>query len=253
MLLNDKVAIVTGGGRGIGAGIVEKLAAEGATVVVADVQGENARAVAERIVHNGGDAFGVGINVTDPAQVRDMVSQTIEHYGRVEILVCCAGISMRSAFLETKLEDLNRLLAVNLTGPFLCGQAVAHEMVKRQSGSIVNIASISGQRASTNRTAYGTSKGALIQLTKQMAIELAEYGIRVNAIAPGPVDTPMTRKTHSQAQRDGYRRQIPMHRYGLIEETGNAVAFLASDRASFINGHILNVDGGFMTAGLLAV
>jgi 3-oxoacyl-[acyl-carrier protein] reductase len=172
-------------------------------------------------------------------------------HGRIDVLVNAAGIGLTRSFLRTTLEEWNRVLQVNLTGTFLCSQAAAAIMASQHSGVILNIASLSGQRGGTGRAAYGASKAGVTMLTKTMAVELAPHGIRVNEIAPGPVDTPMTAVTHDQKTRQAYYNLIPMHRYASQEEIADAAVFLASDEARFITGHTLNVDGGFQAAGLM--
>src|SRR4029079_620569 len=154
-------------------------------------------------------------------------------------------------FLETTLEEWELQLKVNLTGTFLCGQAAARAMLKSNGGRIVNIASISGQRGGQGRAAYGSSKAGVILLTKVMAVELSPLGIRVNAVAPGPVDTDQSRQTHTPSTRQAYYDRIPARRYGDCEEIAAAALFLASRDSSFVNGHVLNVDGGFNAAGLV--
>lgn len=252
MRLKDRVAIVTGGGSGLGAGIAERLAAEGAEVVCADLDGTNAESVAERIRATGGRASAVRVDVTDYAAAEALVAETVDRAGRLDILVNSAGISQRQPFLEVRPEDFRRIMSVNLEGTLYCGQWAARAMAKRGYGRIVNIASISGYRAGHGRTAYGTSKAAVIGLTRQMAVELGPLGITVNAVGPGPVDTPLTARTHSQATRQSYYDRIPMKRYGEISEMADAATFLASDEASFVNGHVLFVDGGFAAAGVTA-
>ena len=169
------------------------------------------------------------------------------------MLVINSGVAKTQAFLECDLSDWQRVLNINLTGSLLCGQQAARLMQANGWGRIINVASISGLRASLGRTAYGTSKAALIGLTRQMAVELAEYGITVNGIAPGPVDTPLTQRLHSAATRDSYARAVPMRRYGTPAEMAGAVAFLASDDSSYISGHVIPVDGGFMASGILEI
>jgi NAD(P)-dependent dehydrogenase (short-subunit alcohol dehydrogenase family) len=154
-------------------------------------------------------------------------------------------------FINTTLEQWEKILRVNLTGSFLCSQAVARIMIEQGRGKIINIASLSGQRAGTGRAAYGASKAGVSMLTKVMAVELAQYGITVNEIAPGPVNTEMTAITHDEVTRKEYHRLIPMGRYAERDEIANAGVFLASAEADFINGHTINVDGGFAAAGLL--
>jgi 3-oxoacyl-[acyl-carrier protein] reductase len=162
-----------------------------------------------------------------------------------------AGIGHAKPVLETTLEEWNRVLAVNLTGQFLCAQAVARVMLAQGGGRIVNVASISGQRGGTGRAAYGAAKAGLILLTKVMAAELAAKGIAVNAISPGPTETEQVRQVHDAATREAYSRLLPMKRYAAPREIAEAALFLASDEASFVCGHILNVDGGFGASGLI--
>jgi NAD(P)-dependent dehydrogenase (short-subunit alcohol dehydrogenase family) len=175
---------------------------------------------------------------------------TAKRFGRLDALVNNAGIAVFKPLLETTLEDWRRTLDVNLTGAFLCVQAAAPLMREAGGGAIVNITSISGHRASTLRVAYGTSKAALAHLTKQQAAELASLGIRVNAVAPGPVDTAMAKAVHTPAIRADYHDAIPLNRYGLESELAEVIFFLCSERASYITGQVLSVDGGFESTGI---
>ncbi len=168
----------------------------------------------------------------------------------MDALVNNAGVAVFKPVLETTFEEWRTVMATNLDGAFICTQTFAEFMVKNGSGAIVNIASISGLRASTLRLAYGTSKAALIHMTKQHAVELGNVGVRVNAIAPGPVETEMAKLVHTPAIRADYYDTIPQGRYGTLEEMANAVGFLCSDNASFINGQVIAVDGGFDAAGV---
>ena len=174
----------------------------------------------------------------------------VERFGRIDALVNNAGTAVFKPLLDTKFEEWRRVLDVNLSGPFICSQACAPVMIKNGGGSIVNITSISGLRASTLRVAYGTSKAGLMHLTKQQAAELGEVGIRVNGVSPGPVDTAMAKAVHSAEIRADYHDAIPLNRYGLEREIADAVCFLCSDRASYITGQILAVDGGFDAVGI---
>jgi NAD(P)-dependent dehydrogenase (short-subunit alcohol dehydrogenase family) len=251
MRLKNNVAIITGSGRGIGREMARLFAAEGAKVVVADIHEETARRTAAEIIAAGGEACSIRVDVTDPTQVEAMTRRTMDKWSRLDILVNNAGIGLNTSFLDTTLAEWQRVLAVNLTGTFLCAQAAAREMVHQGSGRILNVASISGQRGGQGRAAYGSAKAGVILLTKVMAVELAPHGVTVNAIAPGPVDTDQSRQSHTPATRRAYHERIPLRRYGEHREIAAAALFLASGEASFVNGAILNVDGGFGAAGLM--
>jgi NAD(P)-dependent dehydrogenase (short-subunit alcohol dehydrogenase family) len=249
--LVDKVAIITGSGRGIGRSIALRFGREGASVMTADLDGKNAEATANEILAFGGQARSKTVDVGVQAEVQELVASAMQAWERIDILVNVAGIGLTKLFINTTLEQWERILRVNLTGSFLCSQVVARVMVEAGRGKIINIASLSGQRAGTGRAAYGASKAGVSMLTKVMAVELAQYGITVNEIAPGPVNTEMTEITHDEATRKEYHRLIPMGRYAERDEIANAALFLASSEADFINGHTINVDGGFAAAGLL--
>ncbi len=249
--LSGKVAIITGAGNGIGRTIAGVFAVEGAHVVIADIDECGARDAAAKISASGGQAHPLTTDITDPAQVQALVDETIELYGRLDVLVNNAGVGLNRPFLTTTLEEWELQLRVNLTGTFLCGQAAARAMVSQGGGRIVNVGSISGQRGGQGRAAYGSAKAGVILLTKVMAVELSPLGVRVNAVAPGPVDTDQSRETHTPSTRRAYYDRIPIRRYGEREEIAAAVLFLASDESSFVSGHVLNVDGGFNAAGLL--
>jgi NAD(P)-dependent dehydrogenase (short-subunit alcohol dehydrogenase family) len=238
-----KAALITGAARGIGLAVARRFAGAGYRVAALDIDAaEMARSCA--------DCLAVECDVADPRQVAAAVAQVERAFGRLDALVNNAGIAVFKPLLETSFEEWSRVLAVNLNGPFLLAQACAPLMLRTGGGAIVNVASISGMRASTLRVAYGTSKAALVHLTKQQAVELGPLGIRVNAVSPGPVETAMAKQVHTPGIRKGYRDAIPLERYGTEEELAAAVFFLCSDEASYINGHTLSVDGGFDAAGI---
>ncbi len=249
MRLQGKIALVTGGARGIGLAIAKAFVAEGATPVIADINEQGARQALDSL--DASDGLALAVNVAEEASVRGMVQAIVDRYGRVDILVNNAGIGGNTPFLDITPEEWNRTISINLTGAFFVAQACAREMVKRRSGKIINIASLSGQRGGHGRAAYGSAKAGLELLTKVMAVELAGFGINVNNIAPGAIETEMAKFAHDQATRAAYNYLIPMTRYGTPEEIADAAVFLSSDESRYIHGHTLNVDGGFRAAGLM--
>jgi NAD(P)-dependent dehydrogenase (short-subunit alcohol dehydrogenase family) len=243
MRLENHVAIVTGGLSGIGAAVARRLADAGAMVIAADIRASETSLGADAIAP-------FRCDVADEESVAKLLSATLARHGRVNGLVHCAGIGRDLPFLETPVREFDRILAVNLRGTFLVGQACAKAMAAAGGGAIVNIASISGMRGNVGRAAYGASKGGVITLTQVMAIELAPYRVRVNAIAPGPVETPLVRQMHDPQIREAWKRATPMRRYAEPEEIAGAALFLLSNEANFITGEVLAVDGGFLAAGL---
>ncbi|MBT3704000.1 MAG: SDR family oxidoreductase [Alphaproteobacteria bacterium] len=245
----SKVALVTGAARGIGLATAKKFLSEGWQVVMLDIDGET-QVQARDALGAADNTLAVECDVSDPDQVAAAVEASLAKFGRIDALVNNAGIAVFKPVVDTSFEEWSRVLAVNLNGPFICSQACIPTMRANGGGSIVNITSISGTRASMLRVAYGTSKAALMHLTKQQAAELGNYGIRVNAVSPGPVDTAMAKEVHTPDIRADYHDAIPLNRYGTEEELAEAVFFLSSDKASYINGHTLNVDGGFAATGI---
>src|SRR3981081_3281444 len=245
----QKVALVTGAARGIGLAIAKRFLAEGWRVALLDIEGELLWKSVEALAA-AGDTLGLHCDVCDARAVASAIAEIERRFGRLDALVNNAGVAVFAPLLQTSDDDWNRVLAVNLTGPFLCTKAAVPLLREHGGGAIVNITSISAVRASTLRTAYGTSKAGLAHLTKQFAVELAALGIRVNAVAPGPVETAMAKQVHPPAIRADYHDPIPPTRYGLEEELAEAVFFLCSERASYITGQVLAVDGGFDAAGI---
>ena len=246
---NEKVALVTGAARGIGLATAKRFLTDGWRVALLDIETETLRAAMTALAKPD-VTLALECDVSDAKAVSAAVAKVGEKFGRLDALVNNAGIAIFKPLLETTHDDWNRVLAVNLSGPFICTQAAAPLMREHGGGAIVNITSISGLRASTLRTAYGTSKAGLAHLTKQFAVELATLGIRVNAVAPGPVDTAMAKAVHTPAIRADYHDTIPLNRYGLEEELAEAIFFLCSERASYITGQVLAVDGGFEATGI---
>jgi NAD(P)-dependent dehydrogenase (short-subunit alcohol dehydrogenase family) len=244
-LLHAKIAIVTGGLSGIGDAIARRMVAEGATVIAADVS-------SDATTLGDGSLRPLHVDVAEADSVDRMVRTVLERHGRLDCVVNSAGIGKEIPFLETPLETFDRIVAVNLRGTFIVGQATARAMSGRGGGSIVNIASVSGMTGNVGRSAYGASKGGVVVLSRVMAVDLASEGIRVNVLAPGPVETPLVAQMHSPETRGRWLDRTPMRRYARPEEMAGAAVFLCSDDASFITGHVLAADGGFLGAGLTA-
>ena len=244
-----KVALVTGAARGIGLASAQWFLDHGYAVALLDIDAVTLH-VAAAALAPADRVLALPADVRDPQQVTQALAAVQARFGRLDALVNNAGIAVFKPLQDTAFDEWRDVLATNLDGPFLCTQAAVPLMLQHGGGAVVNIASISGLRASTLRVAYGTSKAALIHLTKQQAAELGDVGIRVNAIAPGPVDTAMAKLVHSAAIRRDYHDSIPLGRYGTPEEIAAGIGFLCSDAASYINGQCLAVDGGFDAVGI---
>ncbi|MEB3370546.1 SDR family NAD(P)-dependent oxidoreductase [Saccharopolyspora mangrovi] len=250
--MSKRISFVTGAGAGIGAAIAERLAEQGTHVILADLNHDAATRLAKSLADRGAAAEALQLDVGDAESIAQAFAWLGDTYGRCDILVNNAGIARTYPFVDYPDDHWLATLNINLTGAFRCGQHAARLMLDNEWGRIINIASTSGLRAGTGRAAYGTSKAALIGLTKQMAVELAPHGITVNAVAPGPIETPLSREVHTQAMREAYNSHVPAHRYGTPDEVAAAVGFLATDAAAYINGHVVPVDGGFTAAGMLS-
>ncbi|MBZ8133154.1 SDR family NAD(P)-dependent oxidoreductase [Afifella sp. IM 167] len=239
--------IIAGGASGIGLATAKLLTGCGWQVSVLDVS-RDALAAADGELR-GGDALLVETDITDEEAVEEALDEAEEAFGPPFGLVNSAGIARDVPFEETDAELFRQVLEINLTGAFIAAKAAVLRM--SDGGAVVNVASVSGMRGNAGRVAYGASKGGLITMTEVMAAELGPRGIRVNAVAPGPIDTPLVRELHSAEARRIWRERIPQRRYGDPEEVAAAIHFLLSDAGSYINGHTLCVDGGFMAAGVL--
>ena len=244
-MTEKKVVIVTGAARGIGRAATDLFLADGWNVVMIDRLGELLEVEAGKLQNT----FALKADVSNPQDANRIMTEAVQEFGRVDCLVNNAGVADFGLLEEHDFGRWRRVMETNLDGVFLCSQA-AIPYLKEGRGSIVNIGSISGLRASTLRVAYGTSKAAVIHLTKQQAAELGEYGVRVNCVSPGPVATEMSKQVHSQDIIDAYHDAIPLNRYGTEREIAEAIVFLASDKASYITGQVIAVDGGFDATGV---
>ena len=247
--LQSKVAIVTGGSSGIGRAIAVLFAKEGAKVIVADIR--PADEVLSSIRMAGGTAEFIKTDVSDSTQVRHLVDETLRLFGMVDILCNNAGIELLKPLTETSEEELDRVIDINLKGPFLVSKYVLPHMINRKRGVIVNTASQLGVVGAEKFTAYCASKGGLVLLTKAMALEYAKHGIRINCICPGAIETPMLQREinldkNPEKARMRFLAKHPLGRLGSAEEIANAALFLASDKASFVTGESLMVDGGYV-------
>jgi NAD(P)-dependent dehydrogenase (short-subunit alcohol dehydrogenase family) len=246
MRLKGKVILVTGGATGLGQAICQRCAEEGAAVIVADVNFEGAQQTASDIKNNGGNALAAQVDVKDKAQVQSMVSEVVEHMGQIDVLVNNAGIFSRGPSTEVSEEDWDRMMDINVKGSFLCTQAVVKQMIEKKiPGSLIHMSSIAGFVGFAESLAYCTSKGAILQMSKVLALEYGPHGIRSNVIAPGTFNTAMNDWFLKDAEfRKSSLASIPLGRLGEPEEIASTVVFLASDEASYFNGAVLLHDGG---------
>ena len=245
MSLNGKIALITGGAQGIGRFISEELAGQGSHGVLGDINHEGAEKTAAEIRVSGGKASAVRIDVSSATDVQGVFDSILKEYKPVDIVVNNAGITRDGLLVRMKEVDWDLVLNINLKGSFLCSQQAAKQMMKQKSGSIVNIASIVGVMGNFGQSNYSASKSGLIGFTKTLAREVATRGIRANAVAPGFIDTEMTRVLE-ESVRSKLIEQIPLARLGQPEDVARCVSFLVSENASYITGQVINVNGGML-------
>jgi NAD(P)-dependent dehydrogenase (short-subunit alcohol dehydrogenase family) len=245
--LTDKIAVVTGGGSGIGKRIALAFSEFGANVIIADIDQKAADLVVSEIKSKGKEAMAIRVDVTQPKEVQEMVTIALRSYGRIDILFNNAGISIRGPAESFSLEDWNKVIAVNLTGMFLCAQAVGKVMIKQGKGKIINTASVSAKLGHPGNLAYAAAKHGVVGMTKVMAVEWAKYGVSVNSIAPGIIKTPMTVKAFTDPEKyQELTSKVPMGRLGEPEDLIGAVIFLASQASNYITGQTIYIEGGRM-------
>jgi NAD(P)-dependent dehydrogenase (short-subunit alcohol dehydrogenase family) len=245
--LTDKIAMVTGGGSGIGRRIALAFSEFGANVIIADIDQKATDLVVSEIKSKGKEAIAIRVDVTQPKEVQEMVTISLHSYGRIDILFNNAGISIRGPAESFSLEDWNKVIAVNLTGMFLCAQAIGKVMIKQGGGKIINTASVSAKLGHPGNLAYAAAKHGVVGMTKVMAVEWGKYGVSVNSIAPGIIKTPMTAKAFTVAEK--YQElvsKVPMGRLGEPEDLIGAVIFLASQASNYITGQTIYIEGGRM-------
>lgn len=252
MRLDGKVAIITGAGSGIGKATAELFAREGASVVVAELHADRAKTVTQSITDNGGRALAVAVDVTDSAAINGLVEQTVQHFGKIDILMNNAGLSFKQDLLEIDDEDWQSSLDLILTAPFYGSRAVLPHMIAQGSGSIINISSVRGMTG-TGEEGYSAAKAGLINLTLNMAVRYGKHGVRTNAVCPGAVKTGLSGSIEpTPEQQASVAKRHPLGRMGEPEDVAYACLYLASDEAFWVTGAVIPVDGG-LTAGPLAM
>lgn len=249
--MQQKTALVTGAAAGIGAAIANQLALDGYIVIASDIDGDALKKMTDRYVNLPTTVVPLTMDISNQESIDSGFAFIQQHFGRCDVLINNAGFASATSLQTCSLADWNRTMTVNVTSMLLCSQKATELMKQHRWGRIINISSVSGMIASHDRLAYGTSKAAVIGLTKQIAIELAGMGITANALAPGAIETTLTKIFHDADTRERFVQRIPAARYGEIEEVAAVASFLASDQSRYITGQVIAVDGGFVSAGIL--
>jgi 3-oxoacyl-[acyl-carrier protein] reductase len=244
--LKDQVAIVTGSGRGIGRAIAEALMAEGARIVISDINPETTQGTAKELKDQGGDVIGVACNVTDSPSIEKLIEEVTKHWGRIDILVNNAGITRDNLCMRMSEDEWQAVIDTNLTSAFKMTKPIIKVMTKQRSGRIINIASTTGVHGNAGQVNYAAAKGGIIAFTKTVALEYASRGITSNAVAPGFIDTPMTQKLGEENIKK-FTDKIPLGRMGTPSDIAHAVVYLASPGASYVTGQVIEVNGGLYT------
>ena len=247
----DRNVLVTGAGSGIGRATALMLGEQGAGVILVDQNQDTVHSTRDDLQKLGARVTAVVADISNSEAVDTMYAHTVEHYRTLDGIVHCAGIGIERTIMDTTLEEWDRIIAVNLTGTFLCARGAAKIMARQRYGRIVLMGSVAGERGGTGRTAYGASKGGVSAITRVMAVELAELGVTVNALAPGAIETELVSKMHDAGTREAYCDRIPVNRYGTPDEVAATAVFLVSEEAGYISGVVMPIDGGFMGGGVI--
>ena len=249
--LSGQTAVVTGGASGIGLATVEMLSSVGAHVIIADVNKKKGFNISDQFRSNGKKVDYIHCDVSSENSILKFVEFITKNYTAIEILMNFAGIGFEKKFIDTTLEDWNKIISVNLTGSFLITKEISKIMISQKYGRILNVSSVAGLRGGTGRSAYSASKGGVIALTKVLAIELSPYNITVNTLCPGAIETELVKNMHDKETRRAFLEQIPQKRYGFPEEVASAALFFTLPGSSYINGTVFPIDGGFSSSGII--
>ena len=249
--LSGQTAVVTGGASGIGLATVEMLSSAGANVIIADVNKKKGFNISEQFRSNDKKVDYIYCDVSSESSILEFVEFIAKNYTDIKILMNFAGIGFEKKFIDTNLDDWNKIISVNLTGSFLITKEISKIMISQKYGRILNVSSVAGLRGGTGRSAYSASKGGVIALTKVLAIELSPYNITVNTLCPGAIETELVKNMHDKETRRAFLEQIPQKRYGFPEEVASAALFFTLPGSSYINGTVFPIDGGFSSSGII--